>query len=145
MIGIVNNFSVMADVTIAASTTLVTVGLLCTIAAGQSAHIRAWVPFNVGATGGIKCQFVGPAAPADVWASYKILDGVTPALVAPTINNNANAFANAFAVAGNSWMEIEAFWLNGANAGTIDLQFACNSAANALVVQRGGWMSVVKY
>lgn len=139
MLGIRNFFVVAADVTITASVTLVTVGLNLPVGASQRLHLRAWVPFNVGASGGIKTQLVLSQTPTDVWASYKIYDTVTPALITG-LNNNNNAFANALAVAGNHWLEAEFFVLNGTTAGTVDLQFACNSAAGALVVQRGSYM-----
>lgn len=143
MIGIRNIFRVAANVQVAASTVLVTTGLTSPIAAGQIQRVRVWMPFTVGATGGLKVQIILPAAPSSVIASYRVNDTVTPATIL-AINANNNAFANALAVAGTHWLEIDATVVNGVNAGTLDVQVACNSAANAFTCLAGATMEVVK-
>lgn len=143
MIGIRNIYRVAANVQVAASTVLVTTGLTSPIAANQKQTIRCWVPFTVGATGGFKFQLVLPAGNTCL-ATYRVDDPVTPQQIL-ALNANNNAFANALAVAGSHWIEMEFDVINGATAGDADLQVACNSAANAITVLVGAKMEVVKY
>lgn len=117
-------------------------GLGLPIAANARQHLRAWVPITVGASGGVRLQWVLSQTATDIWATYAVINTVTPANT-QTINNNNNVVTNALADAGNHYIVAEIFILNGAVAGTIDLQFACNTAAGALVVQRGGFLSAL--
>lgn len=143
MVGIRNFFRVAANVQVAASTVLVTTGLTSPIAINQKQKVRIWMPFTVGATGGLKVQIVLPAAFTSIVVSYRLTDTVTPASIVAIATNN-NAFANALAVAGTHWIEIEADVVNGANAGNLDVQVACNSAANAFTCLAGASMDVIK-
>ena len=143
LIGIRVAAKVAADVTVTASTTLVTVGLTSTIAANQQQKIRAWIPFSVGATGGVKMQIVIPAVPTGIITTVTLFDNITPAVIT-AVQTSSTPFANALAAAGNHFMIVEADIYNGATAGAVDIQMACNSAANALTVLKGGWMEVIK-
>lgn len=142
MIGIRNAFFVSADVTVSASVTLVTTGLTAPIAVNQSMKIHCWVPFTIGATGGFKFQLVVPSGGTIFLADYLVEDVVTPAQIVSSVQTSSAAFANALAVAGTHWMYLDAFIINGATAGNVDLQFACNSAANGITVKRGSFMDV---
>jgi len=143
LIGIRVAAKVTADVVVTASTALVTTGLTCPIAANQQLKIRAWIPFSVGATGGVKVQVVLPAAISAIITTITLIDTVTPAQIV-ALQTSSTPFANALAVAGSHWLTIEADVFNGVNAGTLDIQAACNSAANALTIFKGGWMDVIK-
>lgn len=142
MIGIRNAFFVSADITVSASTTLVTTGLTAPIAVNQTMYVDCWVPFTVGATGGFKFQLLVPAGGTIFIASYIVEDVVTPAQIVSSVQTSSAAFANALAVAGTHWMKLFATVINGATAGNVDLQFACNSAANGITVKRGSFMDV---
>ena len=142
-IGIRNFFRMSADVPVAASTVLVTTGLKSPIAANQSQKIRVWLPFTVGATGGIKIQVVVPAGGTLFNATIMLVDTVSPAITT-AIQNSSAAFSNALAAAGQHWIAIEAFIINGTTAGNVDIQIACNSAANAITALKGGSMDVIK-
>lgn len=144
MIGVRNFFRMAADVSVAASTVLITTTLTSPIAAGQTQRLRVWMPFTVGATGGIKLQLILPAAPAYVAASYVVFDTVTPAVLS-AFNLNNNAYANALAVAGTHIMCADFYVINGTTAGSCDLQVACNSAANGITALKGSTMEVIKF
>lgn len=143
MIGIRTFFKVAANVVVTASTALVTTGLTSPIAANQTQKIRAWIPFTVGATGGCKFQVVVPAAGTLYEMSFMLVDTITPGITT-AIQNASAAFSNALAQAGSHWIIIEGTVVNGVNAGTVDIQVACNSAANAITVLATATMDVVK-
>lgn len=142
-IGIRTFFAKVANQLFTTNVVLATVGLSSAIAAGQSQKIRAWVPFSVGATGGVRLQLVVPAGGVLFNATIKLFNTVAPSLTTATQAASA-AFTNALANAGTHWVEVEATIVNGATAGTIDLQFAQNTSdALSLTVLRGGTMDVV--
>jgi len=142
-IGIRSIFVKSANTVVTSSVALVTVGLLSAIAAGQTQKIRAWVPFSVGATGGLRLQLVVPAGGAIFNATIKLFNTVAPSLTTAAQAASA-AFTNAAANAGTHWVEVEATIVNGATAGSVDLQFAQNTSdALSLTVLRGGSMEVV--
>lgn len=130
-----------SNTTFTADTTLATVGLLSAIAAGQTLAFRAWIPITVGATGGVKALVSVPAGSALYNVSVKLFNTVAPSLTT-AIYTTSTTFTDALANAGNHWLEIEGQIVNGATAGNIDIQMACNSAANALVVLRGAKMEM---
>lgn len=118
---------------------LASVGLNPAIAAGQTLHGRWWVPFTVGATGGIRAQILVPAAGVVFLASIKLYNTVAPSLTTATQLASA-VFTNAAANAGTHWLEIEATIVNGVTAGTVDLQIAQNTSdVLTLTVLRGGY------
>lgn len=118
-------------------------GLTSPIAAGQTQKIRAWIPVTVGATGGVRAQIVVPAGGALFNATIKLFNTVAPSITTAAQAASA-AFTNALANAGTHWLEIEAYIVNGANAGDIDIQLAQNTSdALSLTVLRGGTMEVV--
>jgi hypothetical protein len=131
---------------VAASTALVAVtGLPVPVAAGQTVKIRYAIPFSVGATGGFKFFIDVPAGGTYFMAAFEAIDGITaaPGSQVALVQQAAANFANAWAVAGNHLMNAEVTIVNGATAGNITLQFACNSAANAITVLRGASADVV--
>lgn len=137
MIGIKNFYAKVANQVITASAALVTTGLTSPVAAGQSQHIRFWVPFSVGATGGVRLQLVVPAGGAIFNATIKLFNTVAPSLTTAAQAASA-AFTNALANAGTHWVEVEATIVNGATAGNIDLQMAQNTSdALSLTILRG--------
>lgn len=144
MIGIRTFFRVAADIPVAASVALVSTGLTSPIAAGQTQKFRAWIPITVGATGGVRLQVVVPAAGTLFLTTIKLFDTITPALTT-AIQTASAAFTNALAQAGNHWLEVEGTIVNGVNAGNVDIQMACNTAANQLTILAGGSMDVVKF
>ncbi len=140
MIGIRTIFVKSANTVVTSSAALVTVGLLSAIAAGQTQKIRAWVPFTVGATGGVRFQLVVPAGGAIFNATIKLFNNVAPSLTT-AVQAASAVFTNALANAGTHWCEVEATIVNGATAGSIDLQFAQNTSdVLSLTVLRGGSM-----
>jgi hypothetical protein len=115
-----------------------------TIAAGQTVKCRWWVPFSVGATGGIRLQIVVPAGGVLFNASIKVYNTVTPALIT-AIQVASAAFTNALAVAGTHWMEVECEIVNGSTAGNVDLQIAQNTSdVLSLTILRGAFCDVTK-
>lgn len=134
-----------------------------TIGANEIWHARARLRVTYTGTGGLKLQFSGPASPTAVRisGSHNIvnLEGSTD-----TISNLlqpftvVTAFATNFAAANaaaatndtyntadnNGWIDIDLFVINGANAGTVTLQGAQNTANGTSVIQIGSWMRAVK-
>ena len=145
MIGIKTFYNVAANVVFTSSAALATVGLTSPIAKGQSQKFRAYIPFSVGATGGVRVQVVVPAAGVVFITSIKLVNTVAPSLTTAEQTASA-AFTNALANAGNHWLEVEGTVVNGANAGSIDVQLAQNTSdALSLTVLRGGSMDVTSF
>ena len=130
----VTNSTVLVDAT----------GLSTSIAANQKVHIRFYLPFSVGAAGGLKFQIVGPAAPTNVQTGIVIFDTVTPAVISGQ-QTSSTAFSNALAVAGSHYGWVECDWNNGSTAGNIGLQIAQNSSnGTPFTLLQGAWMEVTK-
>lgn len=143
-IGIRTFFQTVANLVVTNSAALVTTGLTSPIAAGQTQRVRFWVPFTVGATGGVRAQVVVPAGGTIFIASIALYNTVAPALTTATQAASA-AFTNALANAGTHWLAIDATIVNGATAGNVDLQMAQNTAdALSLTVLRGATLEVIK-
>ena len=137
-------FEIAANLVITSSAALVTSGLTSPIAANEKQKIRVWLPFAVGATGGIRWELICPAG-----ASFAITN-ILYNTVAPSITTSAVAFGqinaiftNALANAGNHWALVEATVVNGATAGNVDFQVAQNTSdVLSLTVSQGGTMDV---
>lgn len=133
-------FRKTADQTVTASVTPVAMtDMSVPIAANQTMHVKFWIPFTVGASGGFRFLIDVPAGGTSFLASLQAVDGVTaaPGSQVAVVQAAAAAFANAWAVAGSHYAEIHATIVNGATAGNVSLQFACNSAAGAIVAEGG--------
>ena len=136
MPGIVNNYVKAANQVIV-SNALITIGLSAAIAANQTKKFRWWIPFTVGATGGMGLQIVVPAAGTAFIASIVLQNTVAPSTTLAAQAASA-AFTNALANAGTHWVEVTATIVNGATAGTVDLQMRQNTTdALTLTVLRG--------
>lgn len=145
MIGLRRFFQVASNQLFTSNTTLASIGLTSPIAAGQTQHIRAWIPVTVGATGGIRIQIVVPAGGTLFEATFKIQDTVAPATTR-VIQNASAVVTNALANAGSHWIEVEAYILNGSTAGNVDIQMAQNTSdVLTLTVLKGGFMDVALY
>jgi len=145
MIGIPTRYFVEANIAVTNSAALVTTGLTSPIAANQKQKIRCWIPITVGAAGGVRLQIVVPAAGTLFEATFKLFNTVAPSLTTAEQQASA-AFANALANAGDHWLEVEAYIVNGANAGNVDIQMAQNTAdATPVTIKRGSNMEVLKY
>lgn len=144
-VGIRTAFVTTANQLFTSNVVLATVGLTSPIAAGQTQKFRAWIPFSVGATGGIRAQIVVPAGGAAFIASITLNNTVAPSTTIAAQTASA-AFTNAAANAGNHWLEVEGTIVNGATAGNIDIQIAQNTSdALTLTVLRGAEMEVTKF
>ena len=142
-IGIVQRQNLLAAQSVAASTALVDVtDFTVPVVAGATYRFYLHVPFTLGATGGFKFRLEIPAATNYV-NSQVVLDGVTalPGAVECAVITAEADFANALAVAGNHIMTMEGELIPSA-AGVMKLQFACNSAANAIALIRGAYFEV---
>jgi len=143
-IGIKVTAIILAAIAFTSNVVLASVGLNPSIAAGQTIKARWWVPFTVGATGGIRCQIVVPAGGVLFNATIKLYNTVAPSLTTASQAASA-AFTAAAANAGTHWLEVEATIVNGATAGTVDLQIAQNTSdVLTLTVLRGGFCDVTK-
>lgn len=143
MRGIYNNYMVAADVVIATDIVPGTVGLLSPIAANQTQRLRWWVPFSVGATGGVRAVITVPAGGTIFLSTIALYNTVAPAIVTATQAASA-AFTNALANAGTHWIEVNATIVNGATAGNVDLEFAQNTSdALALTILRGATLEAL--
>lgn len=144
MLGIRSFYSVISNIVVA-SATLVTSTLKSPIAASQRQKLRWWVPFTVGATGGVRCQIVVPAGGTLFNATIKLINTVAPSQTVAAQAASA-AFTNALANAGTHWLEIEADIINGATAGDVDLQIGQNTTdALTLSILAGGSLEAIVY
>jgi len=111
-------------------------------AIGQKIHFRIKGGFTLGATGGFKFRLDGPTS-TNYQNSQTVTDGITAspgAIIANCIVALAD-FANALAVAGNHQLDMEGDFVPSA-AGNLKLQFACNSAANSIILLPGLVMEI---
>lgn len=144
-IGIRTAFITTVNVAFTSNATLATVGLTSPIAAGQTQRFRAWIPFSVGATGGVRAQVVVPAGGTIFLATFKLFNTVAPSLSTASQVASA-AFVNALANAGTHWLEIDGTIVNGATAGNIDIQLAQNTVdVLTMTVLRGSEMEITKF
>lgn len=144
MLGLRTFYSKLSDQVIA-NATLISIGLVSPVAAGQKQKIRAWIPITVGATGGVRAQVIVPAGGVLLRVSTKLFNAVAPSIT-PAISNTGVVFTNALANAGTHWLEIEAEVDNGTTAGNIDVQVAQNTTdALTLSVLIGASLEVVKF
>lgn len=145
MLGLRKAFQVAANIPVTSSVALVTTGLTSAIAAGQTQHIRAWIPLTVGATGGVRVQIVVPAGGTLFEATFKLQDTIAPSTTR-AIQNASAPFTSALANAGSHFLEIEAYILNGTTAGNVDIQMAQNTVDPlTLTILKGGFMDVHFY
>jgi len=103
------------------------------------------LPFSVGASGGFKFQLTSSQTLVDYSMNWEAIDGVTasPGAQVALVNVAQVAFANAWAVAGNHTCNGNGSLKGHATlSSTVTLQFACNSAANAINVLKGAYMKV---
>lgn len=140
MRGIINNYKVTADVPFTTNIVPATVGLLSPLAAGEEQHFDAWIPFSITGAGGFRLLVVAPAGSTTKIMTLEVVNTVTPSDIGfiPAINV---ATTNAIADVATHWLNVTGTILNGAVAGSIDLQLAQNtSTANTLTVLKGGWL-----
>jgi hypothetical protein len=144
-IGLRTFFITLANQLFTSNATLANItGLSSPIAAGQTQKLRFWVPFSLGATGGVRALVTVPAGGTIYEATIKLFDGVTTALIIAE-RQAATVFTNALAVAGDHWLEIELTVVNGTTAGDVTLQMAQNTVdVLTLTVKRGASLEVVK-
>lgn len=143
-VGVRNFCKVVANVLFTTNIVPGTIGLLSPLPANQKQKVRAWIPFTVGATGGVRVVIALPAG-AVLIGTIRLTNTVAPSSTF-AIRTDGTAFTNALANAGTHWLEIEGDVENGATAGNIDIQLAQNTSdAATLTVLQGGSMDVVKY
>ena len=143
MIGIRTIYRVNAPVPFTSDIVPATVGLTSPIAAGGKQKFRAWIPINVGATGGVALQVAVPAAGVLYELTIKLFNTVAPSITT-AIDLVGVLFGSALANAGDHWLEVEGYVENGVNAGSIDIQMCQNSSdVLTLTVDKGGTMEVV--
>lgn len=143
MIGIRNFFTIAADLVITSSAALISSGLIIPVAANQVVSGVFYLPFTVGATGGIRLQLVVPAAPAAFSAQFQVQAVTTGAMSSVTQLTSA-VYTNALAVAADYTIVVPFQVKNGATAGNVDLQIAQNTSdALSLTLQSTAWADIV--
>ncbi len=143
MLGIRNFFRTAADHAVAASIVpVVLTDLVLPIAANAKAHLKVVIAFTVGATGGFRFNVTTPAAPTSTNLSARVCNTVTPGILGAVIVDGSD-YANALAVAGTHIIEFDFDIVNGANAGSLSVVFACNSAANGITVLKGSTVDAI--
>lgn len=145
-LGIRSIYRLAASQTVAASVTLVDLTAITypisASAIGSKIHFRIKGGFTLGATGGFKFRLDGPTS-TNYQNCETVTDGVTaaPGSVVASCITTLTDFANALAVAGNHILEMEGDFVPSA-AGNLKLQFACNSAANSIIMLQGLVMEI---
>lgn len=143
MLGIRTFYRVLASIAVAASVVPVSSTLTSPIAANQTQKLRFWVPFSVGAAGGVRAQVNVPAGGVIFNATIKLFNTVAPSLTT-AVQAASAAFTNAAANAGTHWLEIEVTVINGTTAGNVDLVMAQNTSdLTPMTILRGATLDVV--
>lgn len=136
---------ISAAIAITSNIVPATVGLVSPIGANQTQKLKYWIPFTVGATGGIRVTFAVPAGGVLFQVTHKLFNVVAPSLTTSMGTSGSIAFANAVANAGDSFLEMDVLIVNGATAGNVEPLFAQNTSdALTLTIKRGGFVEVVK-
>lgn len=119
-------------------------GLSFPVSASDNYHITCRITWQGSAnTAGPKYQFTGPAAPTAVAAGMNSVVTATTVIAASAV-----AFSSAMANTGtvtattNFTDTVDAGVINGANAGTVQLQAAANGAGT-LTIQNGSYCVVI--
>jgi hypothetical protein len=116
------------------------------IGAGKKAHVKYWIPFSLGATGGFRFIISAPAAPTAVLGSLVVSSETTANTFFLSVQVALAAFANASAVASDYLLQGEFTLENGVNAGAVDLNFAQeNSTAAPITLLRGAYAEVTLF
>lgn len=131
-----------------ANVTLATlVNFQFTLPATKKVLIEAVLPCTIGATGGFKFLLNASQTLATYTAEWEMIDGVTAdpgaqiALVLTASGNFANAFASR---AGNHVCKLTGSLKGHATLdAVVTVQFACNSAAGAITIIEGAYLSIV--
>jgi hypothetical protein len=147
-IGIATRNFVPAGVTATSNITLATVpGLTQNVTANKQWYFRFWIPFSVGATGGVAFQVLPPIAPLLFLLTWRLYQFGAPGTLLDTgVQTNSAPFANAAAGAGDNYMEAELSFINGIIPGTVELQFAQNTSdALTLTILKGGLMDIIQF
>jgi hypothetical protein len=133
-----------ADQSITSSTTFAdATGLTANLDPNKSYRFELNIVFNlVSIVSGYKFQLVGPASPPNVISVSKVFNGVLGTLLSATTQTSlSSSIAGALATAGLHVFTLEGLIENGANAGTLKLQFAQNTSdANAITLKRGSYL-----
>jgi hypothetical protein len=142
-LGVRTFFDTTAASVITSNATPFTSGLTSPIPANQRQFLQWWVPFTVGATGGIRWQVTVPAGGVLFQLRGQIFNTVTPAVI--QFEQQASAVLNnALAVAGDHTLCIQATIVNGATLGNVDLLIAQDTVdVLSLTVARGATLCVV--
>lgn len=142
--GIVQRQNLLVTQQVAASVTLVDVtDFTVPVVAGGQYQFYLHLPYTVGATGGFKFRLEIPAVTRYVNSQIAIDAVTSPAVFFDVAVITAEAdFANAAAVAGNHLVTMQGEVVPSA-AGTMKLQMACNSAANAIDLLAGAYFEVI--
>jgi hypothetical protein len=142
-IGIRNIFVKQATQIVTASVVPVDItALLVPISSLQTARIKWWVPFTLGATGGFRFIIASPAAPGTILASLRVEDCTTANTFFEDVQVAFAAFTNASAVAGEYVAHVDLLYTNGANPGNMSLQFAQNNSQATNFTVLGGSVEV---
>lgn len=150
--GIKSYVRLPADQAVAASATLVDLGtglfsFSFQLPPNKVATLRAVLPFSVGATGGFRFQVTSSQTLVDYSTAWEAIDGVTasPGAQVALVLAASGPFANAWAVAGNHIMRLDGSFKGHATAtATVTIQFACNTAANAITILKGAFMELTQ-
>lgn len=150
MIGIRTIQEVAADIPVASSVVPVVV-LSTPVPAGSAASptkmkLKFWVPFSVGATGGIRALWSALAGVTVIKNTLRLNNTVAPAQTIALQTALNTAFTNALANAGNHWIEGELIIHNTGAAGVMSLNMAQNTSdALTLTIFQGGTMEVTQF
>lgn len=120
-------FTQTAALAVTSSIVPVATNLVCPVAVGQRVNGRLVLPVTVGATGGIRIQMTGPAAPASFTNSI-ILANVPGTTFIGATQTALGSFTNALANAGQSFVYMDFSFVNGVTAGNLTVLFAQNTS-----------------
>ncbi len=141
-IGIRNVLALLVDQVVTNNNVLANTLLTVPVGAGETIKGKLWLPFSVGATGGVQIQLTCSVAPTSYKVGALIVNTVTPAVI-PGYTEAQAPIANALAVAGDHFIECD-FVIVAAAATVVTLQIAQNSAdALSLTLKQGATLETV--
>jgi hypothetical protein len=117
-------------------------GFTFDIGTNQAVGYQWYIPFSVGASGGVRLQVTSPLL-STINNQVFLLDCVTPFIYGSVVTAINTPYTNALAVAGTHFFRISGVVTSTVNAGTVSFQFAQNTAdANSLTFLAGAFLQI---
>ena len=139
LVGKSGTMKVANDVTNSTQTPANVTGLSFWAEANTSYGFQFWLRgWTTAATCAIWFRFTGPGSPTSFWFHLDMLEvGTAYPLDQEVTAFSTDTASNSFLCGTRSFVPIRGFLVNGANSGTVQLQFRCEAASQTVTIYAG--------